>query len=158
MHVDAPGTIIGEADYRGVYSIGFQSVKAQQFAHNHWICGTGMDYGDLLTDVARTAINGTFNGTTSETWLWNTNAIVLAPWGTSVSNETKAAVAVAAAEFANGTRQVYWGPVYDTTGNIATYHPPYWPYAVNLTENVTIPDWMQGWADDFYVWGVQGGA
>ena len=32
MHVDAPGPIISTAESRGIYSIGFQSLAAQQFA------------------------------------------------------------------------------------------------------------------------------
>jgi len=37
MHVDSPATVIGTAESRGVYSIGYQNLAAQQFAPNYWI-------------------------------------------------------------------------------------------------------------------------
>ena len=153
MHVDAPQAVIETAEGRGVYSVGFQSVKAQQFAPNYWICGTGMTFGDLLTPIAQSVIDGNFTGQVN-LWGWDQGAMVLAPWGSSVNSTVRNAVLAAKAELEAGNRTVFQGPIYDTTGNIAQCHPGYY-YA--LTENVTIPDWMQGWADDFYVWGVQGG-
>lgn len=51
MHVDSPATVISTAESRGVYSIGFQSLAAQQFAPQYWICGTGYTLGGQ-TDLA----------------------------------------------------------------------------------------------------------
>ena len=49
MHVDAPGTIIQTAEARGVYSIGINSVAAQQFAPKYWLSGFGFTLGGKMT-------------------------------------------------------------------------------------------------------------
>ncbi len=153
MHVDAPRTVIETAETRGVYSIGYQSVEANIFAPTKWISGLGFSFGDLLTPIAQSVINGTFVGA-SNMWGWNTTAMVLAPWGPSVNSTVKNAVLAAKAEFEAGNLTVFKGPIYDTTGNIAACHFGWWPFVLNLTANVTIPDNLMGWADDFFVWGV----
>ena len=45
MHVDSPATIISTAESRGAWSIGYQSLAAQQFAPKYWISGTGFTPG-----------------------------------------------------------------------------------------------------------------
>ena len=49
MHVDSPSTVISTAESRGVYSIGYQNLAAQQFAPEYWISGTGFTLGGKLT-------------------------------------------------------------------------------------------------------------
>jgi basic membrane protein A len=153
MHVDAPGTIIAAAESRDVYSIGYQSTSAYIYAPNYWISGLGFTFGALLTPIAQSVIDGNFTGQVNM-WSWAQGAMALAPWGPLVPQSVKDAVLAAKAELIAGNRTVFIGPIYDTTGNIACCHPG-WDYC--LYENVTIPDWMMGWADDFYVWGVEGG-
>ena len=153
MHVDAPTTVIGTAEQRGVYSIGYQSVEAKKFAPDKWICGLGFTFGDLLTPVAQSVIDGTYVGE-DKSWSWAEGGMALAEWGPDVPQSVKNAVLAAKAKLEAGTLTVFTGPIYDTTGNIAQCHPGYPFY---LSENVTMDDWMMGWADDFYVWGVQGG-
>jgi basic membrane protein A len=60
MHVDSPATILSTAESRGVYSIGFQSLAAQQFAPEYWISGTGFTLGGKLTWLASTVLDGTW--------------------------------------------------------------------------------------------------
>ena len=153
MHVDAPQTVIGTAEVRDVYSIGYQNVEAYTFAPTKWISGLGFTFGDLLTGVAQTVIDGNYTGA-SKMWSWTEGAMALAPWGPNVTQPVKDAVLAAKVQLEAGNRTVFIGPIYDTTGNIACCHPGY-PHC--LYANVTIPDWMMGWADDFYVWGVEGG-
>ena len=154
MHVDAPTTVIGTAENRGVYSIGFQSVEAKKFAPLNWICGTGFTFGELLTGVAQDVIDGTYVGV-NKYWSWDEGAMALAEWGPDVPQDVKDAVAAAKAELEAGTLKVFEGPIYDTTGEIAAI--PSWYPEIWLTEGVEIPEYMLGWADDFYVWGVTGG-
>jgi basic membrane lipoprotein Med (substrate-binding protein (PBP1-ABC) superfamily) len=149
LHVDAPQSVIQTAELRGVYSIGFQSVDNYIFAPNKWICGTGMTFGDLLTPIAQSVINGTYNGTV-KLWGWNTGAMQLAPWGTSVNQTVKDAIALAKAELGNGTRKTFAGPIYNTTGEIYTI--PVWPF--QITAGKEIPEYVLGWGDTSYVWGV----
>jgi basic membrane protein A len=153
MHVDAPTTVIGTAETRGVYSIGYQSVEAKKFAPDYWISGIGFTFGELLTGVAQDVIDGTYVGE-DKSWSWEEGAMALAEWGPDVPQNVKDAVLAAKAELEADTLTVFTGPIYDTTGNIAQCHPGYPFY---LSENVTMDDWMMGWADDFYVWGVEGG-
>ncbi len=157
MHVDAPTTVIGTAETRGVYSIGFQSVEAKKFAPTKWICGTGFTFGELLTGVAQDVIDGTYVGA-NKYWGWDEGAMALAEWGPDVPQDVKDTVLAAKAELEASppTLAVFEGPIYDTTGEIAAlYSIP--PYPLLVSENVTIPEWALGWADDFFVWGVTGG-
>ena len=60
MHVDSPATVISTAESRGVYSIGYQSLAAQQFAPEYWISGTGLTLGGTLTWLASTVLDGSW--------------------------------------------------------------------------------------------------
>jgi len=148
-HVDAPQSVIQTAETRGVYSIRYQSVDNYIFAPTKWICGTGMTFGELLTPIAQSVINGTHNGTV-KLWGWTTGAMELAPWGTSVNSTVQAAVLAAKAELEAGTRKTFAGPIYSTNGTIYTI--PVWPY--NITAGKEIPEYALGWGDANYVWGV----
>ena len=154
MHVDAPTTVIGTAETRGVYSIGFQSVEAKKFAPTKWICGTGFTFGELLTGVAQDVIDETYVGA-NKYWSWDEGAMALAEWGPDVTQEIKDEVLAKKAVLDAGGTNIFTGPIYDTTGAIAAI--PSWDPYIWLTENVTIPEYMLGWGDDFYVWGVSGG-
>jgi basic membrane lipoprotein Med (substrate-binding protein (PBP1-ABC) superfamily) len=149
LHVDAPQSVIQTAELRGVYSIGFQSVDNYIFAPTKWICGTGMTFGELLTPIAQSVINGTFNGTVN-LWGWNTGAMELAPWGTSVNSTVQAAVLAAKLELEAGTRKTFAGPIYSTNGTIYTI--PVWPF--QITAGKEIPEYVLGWGDTSFVWGV----
>ena len=155
MHVDAPGTVIQAAETRGVYSIGFQSVEAKKFAPTKWISGTGFTFGDLLTGVAQDVIDGTYVGA-NKYWGWNEGAMSLAEWGPGVPQDVKDAVLAKKAVLEAGGTNIFTGPIYDTTGEIAALYSIE-PYPLLLTEGVTIPEYALGWADQFYVWGVTGG-
>src|SRR4030065_1661256 len=41
MHVDSPSTVISTAESRGIYSIGYQNLAAQEFAPGRWGRGPG---------------------------------------------------------------------------------------------------------------------
>ena len=60
MHVDSPSTVISTAESRGVYSIGFQDLAAQQFAPEYWITGTGFTLGDKVTWLTSTVLDETW--------------------------------------------------------------------------------------------------
>ena len=53
MHVDSPSTIITTAESRGVWSIGYQNLAAQQFAPKYWISGTVFTLGGKLAGSRR---------------------------------------------------------------------------------------------------------
>ncbi|MCJ7518312.1 MAG: BMP family ABC transporter substrate-binding protein, partial [Anaerolineaceae bacterium] len=60
MHVDSPATVLSTAESRGVYSIGFQSLAAQQFAPKYWIVGSGFTLGEKLTWLTSTVLDKTW--------------------------------------------------------------------------------------------------
>jgi basic membrane lipoprotein Med (substrate-binding protein (PBP1-ABC) superfamily) len=117
MHVDSPATVISTAESRGVDSIGFQSLAAQQFAPEHWITGTGFTLGDTLTWLASTVIDGTWEPIFLRCGM-SDGCMTQAPYGPNVSPETKDAVAQAQADLESGAKVVFAGPIVDQDGNV----------------------------------------
>ncbi|MGD8555172.1 MAG: BMP family ABC transporter substrate-binding protein, partial [Anaerolineales bacterium] len=117
MHVDSPSTVIGTAESRGVYSIGFQSLHAQEFAPEFWITGTGYTLGDTLTWLASTVIDGTWEPIFLRCGLWD-GCMALAPFGPLVPQEVQDEVAAVSAQIEDGTIVVFAGPILDQEGNV----------------------------------------
>ena len=88
MHVDSPSTVISTAESRGVYSIGFQSLAAQQFAPEYWITGTGFTLGDKLTWLASTVIDGTWEPIFLRCGMED-GCMAMAPFGPKVTQESR---------------------------------------------------------------------
>lgn len=159
MHIDAPQTVIVAAEALDTYSIGYQSLEAQKFAPDYWISGIGFTFGDKLTEVAQSVIDGTYVGKVKP-WGWAEGAMALAPWGDLVGDDVKTAVATAQAELialeeAGDASYVFEGPIYDRdTGELAVIYP--FGSAIELSEGVVIPEAAWGWGDAFYVLGVIG--
>lgn len=117
MHVDSPVTVIGTAESRGVYSIGFQSLAAQEFAPDYWISGTGFTLGGKLTWIASTVIDGTWTPIFKR-WSMADGAMAMAPFGPKVPQEVEDAVNQAKADLEAGDIVVFAGPIKDQDGNI----------------------------------------
>ncbi len=117
MHVDSPATVISTAESRGVYSIGFQSLAAQQFAPENWISGTGYTLGDKLTWLASTVIDGTWEPIFLRCGIED-GCMAMAPYGPKVPQEVKDAVDQARADIAAGNLVVFAGPIVDQDGTV----------------------------------------
>jgi simple sugar transport system substrate-binding protein/basic membrane protein A len=117
MHVDSPATVLSTAESRGVDSIGFQSLAAQQFAPEHWITGTGFTLGDTLTWLASTVIDSTWEPIFLRCGM-EEGCMTMAPYGPTVTQETKDAVEQARADIAAGTKVVFAGPIVDQDGTV----------------------------------------
>jgi basic membrane lipoprotein Med (substrate-binding protein (PBP1-ABC) superfamily) len=117
MHVDSPATIISTAESRGVYSIGFQNLAAQQFAPQYWISGTGFTLGDKLTWLASTVIEKTWKPIFLRCGLED-GCMAIAPFGPKVPQEVQDLVMQKKAEIAAKTLVVFTGPVVDQDGKI----------------------------------------
>ena len=117
MHVDSPATVISTAESRGAYSIGYQSLEAQQFAPNYWITGTGFTLGDKMTWIASTVIDGTWKPMFKR-WGMADGVMAVAPFGPSVPQEVKDAVNAANTALNAGEIVVFKGPIKDQEGNI----------------------------------------
>jgi hypothetical protein len=61
------------------------------------------------------------------------------------------AVEAAKTELEAGTRKTFKGPIYGNNGTIYTI--PVWPF--QITEGKEIPEYVLGWGDTSFVWGVQ---
>jgi basic membrane protein A len=113
MHVDSPATIIQTAESRGVYSIGFQSLTAEQLAPKGWITGLGFTWGPFMTGIAKSVIAGTFKPMFVREGLGQMMAI--APFGPAVSPDVRALVTASADKVEKGFNP-FTGPVTDNAG------------------------------------------
>ena len=117
MHVDSPATVLSTAESRGAYSIGFQSLAAQQFAPENWITGTGYTLGGTLTWLASGVLDGTWEpifvrcGTAD-------GCMAIAPFGPKVPQEVEDKVNEVKDEIETGTMVVFTGPIVDQDGNV----------------------------------------
>ncbi len=117
MHVDSPATILSTAESRGVYSIGFQSLAAQQFAPKYWISGTGFTLGGKLTWLTSTVIDGTWKPIFLRCGIAD-GCMAIAPFGPEVPQEVQDTVAQKQAEIEAGTLVVFAGPIVDQDGTV----------------------------------------
>jgi basic membrane lipoprotein Med (substrate-binding protein (PBP1-ABC) superfamily) len=117
MHVDSPSTVIGTAESRGVYSIGFQSLHAQEFAPEYWISGTGYTLGDTLSWLASTVIDGTWEPIFLRCGLFD-GCMAMAPFGEMVPQDVQDEVMATYDAVEAGDIVVFTGPIRDQEGTI----------------------------------------
>lgn len=142
MHVDSPSTIISTAEARGVYSIGFQSLAAQQFAPEYWISGTGYTLGGKLTWLTSTVLDGTWTPIFLRCGIAD-GCMAIAPFGPKVPQEVQDLVKQTQADLEAGKIVVFAGPIKDQDGNI------------KIAEGETLTDDLMG-SVDWFVEGVIG--
>jgi basic membrane lipoprotein Med (substrate-binding protein (PBP1-ABC) superfamily) len=117
MHVDSPSTVISTAESRGVYSIGFQDLAAQQFAPQYWITGTGFTLGDKVTFLTQSVIDKTWKPIFLRCKL-SEGCMALAPFGPKVPQAVQDKVKQTLADLDSGKIVVFQGPLTDQSGTI----------------------------------------
>ncbi len=117
MHVDSPATILSTAELRGVYSIGFQSLAAQQFAPDYWISGTGFTLGGKLTWLASTVLDGTWKPIFLRCGMAD-GCMAMAPFGPKVPQAVQDLVLKTKADIESGKIVVFKGPIVDQDGTV----------------------------------------
>jgi len=117
MHVDSPATVLGTAESRGVYSIGFQSLAAQQYAPQYWISGIGYTLGDKLTFLASGVIDGSWTPIFLRCGIAD-GCMAMAPFGPNVPQEVQDQVNQVRGDIEAGTTVVFTGPVVDQEGTV----------------------------------------
>ena len=142
MHVDSPSTVLSTAESRGAYSIGFQSLAAQEFAPEYWISGIGYTLGDTLTWLASTVIDETWEPIFLRCGIAD-GCMAMAPFGPKVPQEVQDQVLQVKDDIEAGTIVVFTGPVVDQDGNV-----------VVAEGDVLTPDLMS--SVDWFVQGVTG--
>lgn len=142
MHVDSPGTIIQTAEARGVYSLGYQSLAAQQFAPEYWLTGAGFTLGGKMTWLTSTVIDGTWEPIFLRCGL-DESCMTMAPFGPNVPQEVQDTVNGLVADASAGNLAVFNGPITDQDGT------------VRVEEGATLSDEELGNVDWFVI-GVTG--
>jgi basic membrane protein A len=117
MHVDSPAVVIGTAESRGVYSIGYQSLAAQEFAPEYWITGTGFTLGGKLTWLASTVLDGTWQPIFLRCGVAD-GCMAIAPFGPKVPQEVQDEVMQAGVDLDAGNIVVFAGPIVDQNGEV----------------------------------------
>ena len=117
MHVDSPATVLSTAESRSVYSIGFQSLAAQQFAPKYWIVGSGFTLGDKLTWLTSTVLDKTWEPIFLRCSL-SEGCMALSDFGPEVPQEVKDKVAQTVKDLDAGTIVTFKGPIKDQDGNV----------------------------------------
>ncbi|HEY3311849.1 MAG TPA: hypothetical protein VGK00_09440, partial [Anaerolineales bacterium] len=117
MHVDSPGTIIQTAEARGVYSIGFQSLAAQQFAPEYWLTGVGFTLGGKMTWLAQSVIDKTWKPIFLRCGVAD-GCMAIAPFGPKVPTEVKEKVTTLLGTLSAGEMAIFDGPIVDQDGKV----------------------------------------
>ena len=143
MHVDSPVTVISTAESRGVYSIGFQNLAAQQFAPEYWISGTDFTLGPTLTWLTQEVIDGKWGDAPFVRCGISDGCMAIAPFGPKVPQDVQDLVKQKQADIDAGTLVVFKGPIVDQDGTV-----------VVAEGEVLTPDKMSG--VDWFVKGVVG--
>ena len=117
MHVDSPQTIISTAESRGIYSIGYQNLAAQQFAPKYWLTGSGFTLGGKFTWLASTVIDKTWTPIFLRCSLAD-GCMAVAPFGPDVPQTVIDKFNQVQADLESGTIKTFAGPIKDQDGNI----------------------------------------
>ena len=117
MHVDSPSTVLSIAESRGAYSIGFQSLEAQQFAPEYWISGIGYTLGGKLTWLASTVIDGTWEPIFLRCGIAD-GCLAMGPFGPNVPQDVQDQVLQVKDAIESGEFVVFAGPILDQEGNV----------------------------------------
>jgi basic membrane protein A len=117
MHVDSPATILSTAESRGVYSIGFQNLAAQQFAPQYWISGTGYTLGDKVAWLASTVIDGTWKPIFLRCGIAD-GCMAIAPFGPKVPQAVQDLVMQTKTDIESGKLVLFAGPLVDQNGKV----------------------------------------
>lgn len=117
MHVDSPQTIISTAESRGIYSIGYQNLAAQQFAPKYWLTGSGFTLGGKFTWLASTVIDKTWKPIFLRCGLAD-GCMAVAPFGPEVPQTVIDKFNQVQADLQSGKIKTFAGPIKDQDGNI----------------------------------------
>jgi basic membrane protein A len=117
-NVDSPITVVSTAESRGIYSIGYQDLAAQQFAPQYWISGTGLTLGGTLTWLTQEVIDGKWGDAKFVRCGIKDGCITIAPFGPKVPQDVQDLVNQKKADIVAGTYVVFTGPVVDQDGTV----------------------------------------
>ena len=117
MIVDSPITVVQTAEERGIYSVGFHSDALAQFAPEGWLTGVAYTWGDLFTRIAQSVTDGAWTSEHIRGGI-ESDFVTLAPFGPSVTDETKQLIEQAQQGLISGELKIFAGPISDNEGNL----------------------------------------
>lgn len=117
MHVDAPGTVIQTAESRGAYSIGINSLAAQQYAPKNWLTGFGFTLGGKMTWLASTVLDKTWKPIFLRCGVAD-GCMAIAPFGPNVPQEAQDKVKSLVDDLNAGKLAIFNGPLTDQDDKI----------------------------------------
>lgn len=117
MIVDSPATVVQTAEKRGIKSIGFHCLCVQSVASTGWLTGIGFTWGPLFTRYAEEVMAGTWKST-NDVGDISKGYAAIAPYGPSVSEETKTLIDGLKADIVSGKLAIFQGPIVDNTGTV----------------------------------------
>jgi basic membrane protein A and related proteins len=117
MIVDSPITIVQSAEKRGIKVVGFHSDALDQFAPNGWLTGVAYTWGPLYTRLVESIVDGTWTSEHIRGGI-ESDFVTMAPFGPSVGEETKRAIAQAEASLVADELEIFAGPIYDNQGQL----------------------------------------
>jgi basic membrane lipoprotein Med (substrate-binding protein (PBP1-ABC) superfamily) len=115
QNVDSPAT--GQlAESKGIPWVGYDA-NAQKFAPKSWLTAALYDWGLYYTKRVKEAMAGTWKSGFYYGGIKD-GFTLLAPYGPSVTAATKAKIATKKQAMANGSFNVFTGPLYDQSGKL----------------------------------------
>lgn len=116
--VDSPITVVQTAEERRLWSIGYHSAAAADFAPQYWLSGVDFNWGPLFTKYAQQVIDGTWEPTFDRPGI-DADVARLAEFGPNVPMEVQDAINSAVDRFIVGElKGPLAGPVYDQDGTL----------------------------------------
>ena len=117
QHQDCTDTVIKATEAAGAYTVGYHA-DASSLAPKGWLTGSQWNWGPLYTDIVQTALDGKFAGSRYNAnyrvgLQTGENPFVQSPFGTSVDDSTKAAIASALTKIEARGSSVFTGPIED---------------------------------------------
>lgn len=122
QHQDCTKTVIDAAEAAGVFTVGYHA-DASELAPEGWLTGAVWDWGPLYTDIVNNILAGEFTGGPYNAnfrvgYKTGTNPFVLAPYGPSVSQETKDLIAEQQEWLGTADGSPFVGPVVAQDGTV----------------------------------------
>ena len=114
--VDSTLAAVRAAEREGVLVVSHHADLAD-FAPKMYVTGAIWKWSGLYEDVAQRMLNGTYKAAPIAGGL-KEGYVGLASFGPSVNGETQALARRVSAEIASGKRDVFAGPIYDSTGKL----------------------------------------
>jgi simple sugar transport system substrate-binding protein/basic membrane protein A len=146
QHQDCTSTVIKTTEAAGKFTVGYHA-DASKLAPKGWIAGSQWSWGDLYTDIVKTALAGDFTGSKYNAnyrvgYKTGDNPFVQSKFGKMITAKDKAAIEDAKDKIA-ADGSPFAGPVLDQSGKV-------------IFASGVIPTYAQIEALDVFVKGVVG--